>query len=87
MKWIDVDIEKWKQLYVAKLKACYRMADFTDSKKEQDFKDFKKDTLIEIIDILEDPGAISVLINEQILKEAIKMIEVNVFRTFTNKSK
>lgn len=63
------------------------MADFTDSKKEQDFKDFKKDTLIEIIDILEDPGAISVLINEQILKEAIKMIEVNVFRTFTNKSK
>jgi len=45
-------------LYVAKLRACYRMADFTDSKKDQEFKDQKKETLIEVIDILEDPGAI-----------------------------
>jgi len=40
------------------LKACHRLADFSDVKKDQDFKDHKKDTMIEIIDILEDPGAI-----------------------------
>jgi hypothetical protein len=27
------------------------------------------------------------LFNEQILKEAIKLVESNIFRTFTNKSK
>ena len=52
-----MDIEKWKMLYIAKLKACYRMADFSDSKKDQEFKDQKKDALIEVIDILEDPAA------------------------------
>ena len=31
---VDIDIEKWKLLYIAKLRACYRMADFTDTKKE-----------------------------------------------------
>ena len=33
------------------------MADFTDNKKDLEFKDQKKDTLIEVIDILEDPAA------------------------------
>ena len=31
---IDVDYDKWKQLYIAKLKACYKLADFSDSKKD-----------------------------------------------------
>jgi hypothetical protein len=43
--------------------------------------------MIEIIDILDDPGAVMHLLNEQVLKEAVRMIEVNIFRTFTNKSK
>lgn len=41
--------------------------------------------MIELIDILEDPGAIQVLFNEQILKDTFLMIEANIFRTFTNK--
>lgn len=63
------------------------MADFTDNKKDLEFKDQKKDTLIEVIDILEDPAAFQVLLNEQVLFEAVKLVESNIFRTFTNKSK
>lgn len=87
MIFIDVDIEIWKQLYIAKLKACYKQADFSESKKDTEFKELKKDTLIEVIDILEDPAAFQVLMNESVLKEAIKLVEVNIFRTFTNKGK
>ncbi len=84
---IDIDPDKWKILYVTKLKACYKLADFSDSKKDQEFKDQKKDTLIDVIDVLDDPAASQYLFNEQILKDAIKMVEVNIFRTFTNKCK
>lgn len=84
---LDVEPEKWKVLYIAKLKACYQLADFSDSKKDQEFKEHKKETLIDVIDILDDPVATQFLFNEQILKETIKMIEVNIFRTFTNKGK
>jgi hypothetical protein len=42
--------------------------------------------MIEIIDILDEPASSQYLFNEQILKESIKMIEANIFRTFTNKS-
>lgn len=55
-------------------------------KKESDFKEYKKETLIELIDILDDPTAIQYLLNEPILKESIKMIETNLFRTFANKA-
>lgn len=64
------------------------MADYSDSKKDLEFKDQKKETLIEIIDILDEQVSVPYLFNnEQILKEAIKMIENNIFRTFTNKGK
>ena len=53
----DVEYEKWKSLYIAKLKACWKHADFTDSKKDLEFKDQKKETLIEIIDILDESVA------------------------------
>lgn len=79
--------EKWRVLYIAKVKACHKLADFTDAKKDQDLKDQKKDTLIEVIDILDDSAAPQYLLNEQILKEAVKLMEANLFRTFTNKSK
>jgi hypothetical protein len=52
-----VEPDKWKLLYTAKLKACYKLADFSEAKKDQEFKDQKKDTLIDLIDILDDPVA------------------------------
>lgn len=85
---VDVESDKWKVLYIAKLKACHKLADFTDSKADTDWKEQKKETLIEIIDILDDNyNAPTHLFNEQILKEAVKLIEANLFRTFTNKGK
>ena len=51
---LDVDPEDWRKLYVAKLHACYKPADFSDSKKDSEFKEQKKDTLIDLIDVLDD---------------------------------
>jgi hypothetical protein len=49
-----VDPDNWKTLYVAKLRACYRSADFSDPKKDLEFKEQKKETMIDLIDTLED---------------------------------
>ncbi len=73
---------------MAKLRACYRAADFSDSKKDLEFKEWKKETMIDLIDTLEDSVlAPQFLFNEHILKEVVKLVEANIFRTFTNKSK
>jgi hypothetical protein len=83
-----VDPDKWKTLYVAKLRACYRSADFSDPKKDLEFKEQKKETMIDLIDTLEDSvHAPQYLFNEYIFKEVVKLVEANIFRTFTNKSK
>lgn len=84
---LDVDPERMKPLYIAKLRACYRLADFSDSKKDLEFKEHKKECMIELIDTLDDATlAPQYLFNEAILKEAFKLVESNIFRTFTNKS-
>lgn len=50
----DVEPDKLKALYVAKLRACYKLADFSDSKKDSDFKEQKKECMIDLIDTLDD---------------------------------
>lgn len=83
-----MDPERWRSLYVAKLKACSRQADFSDAKKDPEYKDQKKEALIDLIDILDDAqNAPQHLFNENILKESLRFIENNIFRTFTNKGK
>jgi hypothetical protein len=51
---LDTENDKWKALYCAKLKACYKTADFSDNKKDMEYKEQKKETLIEIIDVLDE---------------------------------
>ena len=69
------------------MRACYKLADFSDSKKDTEFKEQKKECMIDLIDTLDDVNlAPQYLFNEQILKEAIKLVESNIFRTFSNKS-
>lgn len=46
--------ERIKTLYIAKLRACYKLADFSDSKKDTEFKDHKKEAMIDLIDTLDD---------------------------------
>ena len=43
--------------------------------------------LIELIDILDDQNGVEVLMTEDILKASMEMIQINIFRTFANKSK
>lgn len=78
-------------LYKLKLKYCYPLANFqADSKKNPEqieFRDKKKEVLIELIDVLDDNNAYDQLLNKDILCESIAMIEKNIFRTFQNKSK
>ena len=51
---IDVEPEKVKALYIAKIRACYKLADFSDAKKDTEFKDQKKECMIDLIDTLDD---------------------------------
>ena len=52
-----------------------------------EYRDKKKEVLIELIDILDDNNAYDHLLTKEILNESILMIERNIFRTFSNKSK
>jgi len=74
-----------------KLKYCYAAANFhADSKKQPEqveFRDKKREVMIELIDVLDDPSAVDYLLNEDILQCSVTMIEKNIFRTFSNKSK
>ena len=51
-----------------------------------EFKDKKRETLIELIDILDDNEAAEYLLTDEIMKESMVMITKNVYRTFQNKS-
>ena len=82
-----MDPTKWQILYLAKLKACHKIADFSDAKKDVDLKEAKKECLIEIIDVLDEPEAAEYIIKERVLDAAMQMISANLFRTFANKSK
>jgi len=72
---------------MAKLRACMEIADFTEAKKDTELKEAKKECLIELIDVLEENEAPDTVINEKVLIEAFRMIQANLFRTFTNKGK
>lgn len=63
------------------------IADFTEAKKDAELKESKKECLIELIDVLEESEASDTLINEKVLTEVFRMIQANLFRTFTNKGK
>ena len=82
-----MDYQKWQILYLAKLKACHKIADFSDSKKDVELKEAKKECLIEIIDVLDEPEAADYIIKERVLEATMSMISANLFRTFSNKSK
>ena len=51
------------------------------------FRDAKRETLIELIDVLDEQYADELLHVESILAASIKMIDHNIFRAFSNKSK
>ena len=78
-------------MYKLKLMYCHKSSNFqADSKKNPElieFRDKKRETLIELIDVLDDGHAHDELLSEDILRASMIMIERNIFRTFANKSK
>ena len=60
-KFSDNDPQDWPLLYKLKLKFCYSQANFqAESKKNPEqieFRDKKKEVLIELIDVLDEGGA------------------------------
>lgn len=70
----DSDPGKWQLLYIAKLRACHEIADFSEVKKDTELKETKKECLIELIDILDDNDAPDTIINQKVLSEAFSMI-------------
>lgn len=64
LQFLDVDCDRWKPLYIAKLRSCYKQADFSDTKKDLEFKEHKKEAMIDLIDILEDGNAAQYLFND-----------------------
>jgi hypothetical protein len=85
----DADPSKWAALYKLKLKYCHQIANFqAESKKNPDeveFRERKRECLIELIDILDDAEGAEYLLNEEILRASMVMITKNIYRTFTNK--
>ena len=71
---------------MAKLRACHKIADFDEPTKDTELKDAKKECLIEIIDVLDEPEAVDQVLNSRVLQAALQMIGANLFRTFANKS-
>lgn len=69
---------------------CHKAANFnSDAKKhpeDAEFREKKRETLIELIDVLDEGSAGDLLLTEELLKESMVMIERNIFRTFTNKN-
>ena len=64
---IDIDPEHWSGLYKLKLRFCWKIANFaSDAKKSPEnteFKEKKRETLIEMIDVLDDNEAHEYLLN------------------------
>jgi hypothetical protein len=62
-----MDKSHWEELYKLKLKFCYKAANFqTEAKKNpehSEFKEKKREVLIELIDVLDDNSASDYLLN------------------------
>lgn len=90
IKFNDREMDEWPDLFKLKLLYCFRAANFqAETKKdpeEVEFRDSKRETLIELIDALDEQMAEDYLHTESILQSCMDMIEANIFRTFSNKN-
>ena len=86
---LDRDAYDWPELYKYKLIFCCTTANFQAESKKQpeevNFRDQKRETLIELVDVLDESEAYDTLHTEPVLQASMEMIEANIFRTFANK--
>jgi hypothetical protein len=68
---VDNIPEKWSDIFKLKLIYCHRIANFQAEQKKEpeqvDFRDKKREVLIELIDVLDESSAYDYLMNQDIL--------------------
>ncbi|PIN24454.1 Serine/threonine protein phosphatase 2A, regulatory subunit [Handroanthus impetiginosus] len=75
----DVPMSDRHNLFIRKLQICCILFDFTDTMKSIREKEIKRQTLAELVDLVQSG---SCKMNEIMQEELIKMISVNIFRCF-----
>uniref|UniRef100_A0A2N9FSU2 Serine/threonine protein phosphatase 2A regulatory subunit n=1 Tax=Fagus sylvatica TaxID=28930 RepID=A0A2N9FSU2_FAGSY len=76
----DVPSSEKQSLFIRKLNLCCVVFDFTDPTKNLKEKDIKRQTLLELVDYVTSANG---KFTETVMLEAIKMVSVNLFRSFT----
>ncbi|THU71078.1 hypothetical protein C4D60_Mb08t31760 [Musa balbisiana] len=77
----DVPSSERQSLFIKKLNLCCAVFDFTDATKNLKEKDIKRQTLQDLVDYVASSNA---KFSESVMQEIIKMISINLFRTFAS---
>ncbi|KAJ4974633.1 hypothetical protein NE237_007807 [Protea cynaroides] len=77
----DVPSSEKQNLFIRKLNLCCVVFDFTDPTKNLKEKEIKRQTLLELVDYITSANG---KFTETVMQEIIKMVSVNLFRTFTS---
>uniref|UniRef100_A0A5B6Z4M9 Serine/threonine protein phosphatase 2A regulatory subunit n=1 Tax=Davidia involucrata TaxID=16924 RepID=A0A5B6Z4M9_DAVIN len=73
----DVPVSEWHVLFLRKLQICCFTFDFSDTLKSAREKEIKRQTLLEVVDIVQSGWC---KMNEIMQEEMVRMISVNIFR-------
>lgn len=76
----DVPSSEKHSLFIKKLNMCCVVFDFTDPTKQLKEKEIKRQTLLELVEYL---TSANVKFSETILQEGVRMVSMNLFRSFT----
>lgn len=76
----DVPSSEKQNLFIKKLNMCSVVFDFADATKDLKEKEIKRQTLLELVDYVSSANG---KFPEVVVKEAVKMVSANLFRTFT----
>ncbi|KAI4366909.1 hypothetical protein MLD38_022711 [Melastoma candidum] len=79
----DVPYEEKQNLFVRKLALCCVVFDFRDLTKNVKEKEIKRQTLMELVDYV---ISANVMFSEDMVRESVTMVSVNLFRTLTTPS-
>lgn len=75
----DVPSSEKQNLFIKKLNMCSVLFDFGDATRDLKEKEIKRQTLLELVDYVSSANG---KFPEVVVKEAVKMVSVNLFRTF-----
>ncbi|CAL9772903.1 unnamed protein product [Musa acuminata subsp. burmannicoides] len=73
----DVPIAERQALFVRKLQICWAIFDFSDTLKSAREKEMKRQTLSELVDVVQSS---SIRLGESVQEELVRAVAVNIFR-------